>query len=147
MEPGARPANPNSPILAMHARYERLWHDHHVADVAGLATAETQEGHHRKIDFEQAMAALEAESDALRVAILYQVPGTHAEAAVLQFYIAQAVDDTDERETAAVRVAVDALLDFMACDQSNRGESLSRMMTQVAGYASKRRRARTGGEA
>lgn len=122
-----------SPILSMHARYE--------ANMAEYAVTEKAEYDARKARdddanaFERALQTLCREADALRAAILYQVPDTWAEATILQFHITNAYDMIATADAApgddaiALSVAIDTLFDFMCCevqqDHSEVGPSFS----------------------
>ncbi len=84
--PFASAATKPSPILAMHSRYVAAWEGFNRIDVAETALdkndrADWSLGYH----YQTAKDANNAETDALRQAILYQVPTTWVEAMVLQF--------------------------------------------------------------
>ena len=135
-----------SPLLAMHARYEAAWEEYNTVDTAQLKLNDKNEAERcLKFRYSDALKANNAETDALRLAILYQVPTTWQEALVLQYHINSATDlhtllPEDERR--ALEVASDTLLDFM-CDEVDHDEE-DGIFHRSECIVSDRRRFRTG---
>ncbi len=70
-------AAPASPILAMHARYEAAWQEYNRIDTASTALDKSDPADELLgFKYQRAETANNAETDALRQAILYQVPTT-----------------------------------------------------------------------
>ena len=70
----------------MHARYEAAWEEYNNIDTAQLKLNDRNEAERcLKFRYSDALKANNAETDALRLAILYQVPTTWQEALVLQY--------------------------------------------------------------
>ena len=106
-----------SPILAMHARYEAAQAAYTTLDNAQSATRRGAAADSSyTLAVETGMTRADAESDALRTAILYQVPNTAEEALILQYHVWIAVDlygqDAPDLDRAAMLTAIDALFDF-----------------------------------
>lgn len=132
-----------SAILAMHRQYEAAWEAHHTVDKAKLRLGK-DEGRQEGI-FERAMSLDVAEGDALRLAILYQVPTTWVEAMVLQYhiYIEQGMGSAEPWPD-ALEVAIETLFDFFACEIDADHEEIGRMFQSSANLVYERRHARTG---
>ena len=135
-----------SPILALHARYEAAWAEYNRIDDA-RTTLDTQNREDRIVDFryEEAMAVSGAEANALRVAILYQVPTTWQEAMILQFHIWSVFEPENPgtaNEQSAMATAIDTLFDFM-CDEIEHEDVEGQFQTGEH-LVSQRRRNRTG---
>jgi hypothetical protein len=97
--------------------------------------------------YEEAKRANNAETDALRQAILYQVPTAWPEAMILLFHIHVASDLTDKptkEERAATHTALDTLLDFMCCEVDQDHEALGKHFQASANIVFDKRRYRTG---
>ncbi len=149
--PGTAPAKSetnSSPILAMQHRYDAAWQEYNRIDVAATAL---RKDHPDDLSLEFAyrdgMTTNNAETDALRPAILYQVPTTWVEAMVLQFHINIAHDLVDEpsvEDRAALATAMDTLLDFMCCEVDQDHEALGRQFQTSANMVFDKRRYRTG---
>ena len=95
--------------------------------------------------YDDAMKVNAGETDALRLAILYQVPITPQEALVLQYHTHGASDPdlmatSDERD--ALSVANDTLFDYR-CDETDHDDS-DGMFQSAEHIVSERRRFRTG---
>lgn len=161
--PGARPANPDtntaldaiavsprSPILAMHLRYEAAWEEYNAIERSEMEL--TKDDHAAKLRHEYASKANNAETDALRLAILYQVPDTYAEAMILQYHIVNGYDLTqgapptkaESTEAEAVKIAIDTLFDFLACKNNDDHEALGTSFKHSAMRVFRSRRLRTG---
>ena len=139
-------ATATSPILAMHARYEAAWAEFIIIEDARMKLDPKDRDEsalaHR---YDDAMKVNAGETDALRLAILYQVPTTRQEALVLQYHAHGAADPdlmttSDERD--ALSVASDTLFDFH-CDETDHDDS-DGMFQSAEHIVSERRRFRTG---
>lgn len=116
----SKPQNPTSALMAMHHRYEQSIAEYDVIDTAH----QTAKGNDDSEAFllENAGQTSVREADALRLAILYQVPAAIPEAAVLQFHISTMHDmiegctERRENEEDALKVAIQTLFDFLACE-------------------------------
>ncbi|HEX8445833.1 MAG TPA: hypothetical protein VF649_04390, partial [Sphingomonas sp.] len=94
---------------------------YNVLDTAKLALGDDEADKFRAARYDEAMTMSEAETDALRTALLYQVPTTWADALILQYHIYLAHDlytpgKEPPYERAALIVAIDTLFDFMATE-------------------------------
>jgi hypothetical protein len=138
-----------SPIMAMHTRYEET--------MAEFGVIEKAENDARKRRDESEAAALERgsrascrEADALRTAILHQVPDSWTEAMALQFHIVNAFDlligctEPPEFEQEALQTAIDTLFDFMCCEVEADHEQVGLSFRDGANRAFFQRRRRTG---
>lgn len=143
---GATNLDHTSPIIAMHVRYETAWLEYNRIDDADIALDKsTDAGKSLTYRYHDAEQANTGETDALRLAILYQVPTTWLEAMILQFHIHIAFDPDDsstDENRAAISVAIDTLLDFMCGEIDHDG--LGRQFQNSARLVSNRRRFRTG---
>lgn len=137
-----------SPILAIHARYEAAWEQFNQIDTASTALDKSDPADDLLgFKYQTAETANNAETDALRQAILYQVPTTWPEAMVLLFHIHVASDLTDKptkEERAATQTALDTLLDFMCCEVDQDHEALGKHFQVGANIVFDKRRYRTG---
>ncbi|RYG86128.1 MAG: hypothetical protein EON59_10695, partial [Alphaproteobacteria bacterium] len=121
-----------SPILAIHKRYEDATNDYDAAERAE-SKAKLEQDTDLEFSADVAMRKISREQDALRIAILYQVPTNWKEALILQFHIMclsdmmigseRAGPDVGE-EGAALQVAIDTLFDFMCCEVTEEGSDL-----------------------
>lgn len=149
--PGTAPANSkasSSPILVMHSRYVAAWEEYTRIDKAATALGKNEPAD-LKLEFayRDGMTANNGETDALRLAILYQVPTTWVEAMVLQFHISisyELVDEPSTEDRAVLRSAIDTLFDFMCCEVDQDHEALGHGFQQAAIIAFDKRRYRTG---
>lgn len=137
-----------SPILTMHARYEAAWAEYNAIDEARTAIATSKDGD-RQLDFRyaDAMKASSAETDALRLAIFYQLPTSWQEAMVLQFHIYSTFDAGQvgpEDEQLAINTAVETLFDFMCCEVEADHERLGNQFQIGANLVFDKRRYRAG---
>ncbi len=145
--PGGAELPSVSPILAMHARYEVAVEEHHRLDVARSALEKSKEDHALCCRYSAAMNKSMAETDALRRAILYQVPETWPEALVLARHIHVAHDMEDapsEEDKAALQTAIDTLFDFMCCEVDQDHEALGPQFQTSANLVFFARRLRRG---
>lgn len=120
----SKPQTPEAPsvLMAMHHRYEQTQLEYEIIDSAHQEAKENDDSEVHQL--ENAGQASVREADALRIAILYQVPVTTAEAAVLQYHIYTTHDlidgcsDRREPEEEALKVAIRALFDFLCCEMT-----------------------------
>ena len=145
MSAAITPAAP-SPLVAMHARYEAAWEEYSTIDTAQLKLNDKNETERcLKFRYSDALKANNAETDALRLAILYQVPTTWQEALVLQYHVHSTADphsDLTDDEKNALEIGLDTLFDFM-CDEVAHGED-DGIFHRAECIVSDRRRYRTG---
>jgi hypothetical protein len=135
-----------SPIVVLHQRYE-------------AATAEYQLIEKAERDSEDAFKIQQArragksscrETDALRLAILHQVPADWADTAILQYHIIDAFDmlvncdDYPEADREALQTAIDTVFDFMCCEMAVDHERFGAAFKEGAQRAYFSRRFRTG---
>jgi hypothetical protein len=91
------------------------------------------------------MQRSQAESEALHLAILFQVPTTWPEALVLQYHVHNAADpytELNDTEKRALEVGLDTLFDFM-CDEIDH-EERDGIFQRAECLVSERRQLRTG---
>ena len=137
--------------MALHARYEQAWEEYKSIDTAKSDLPEDgppSEAHGRKCQLEEAMETNSRETDALRQALLYQVPTTQTEALVLAEHLHTTFGLTDDFnkegdvDRLAFETGFDTLLDFLF------GESSEVIPGYNIGQSEKivqmRRRLRTG---
>lgn len=111
-----------SVLLSMHKRYEQACAEYEITSAAAQEAREVDD--RRFIRLEIGHRDATSEADALRVAILYQVPRDLAEAAILQFHIGTMHDMIDNcegrqgHEEDALKTAIQTLFDFLACEMS-----------------------------
>ena len=108
-------------ILALHSRWEANNVEYELIDSHDLAR-DDMSGHGKR---ERAMNASQREEEALRAAILTQVPDSHADALVLMFHTrieqdlqansSDAAKPSDDARAILI-MAVDTVFDFMACE-------------------------------
>ncbi len=148
--PGTAPAKSEvttSPILAMHRRFEAAWQEYNQTVDASRALGKSRDDEVLEYHYQTAKLVNNTETDALRQAILYQVPTTWPEAMILLYHIRVAFDLTDKpspEEYAATEVALDTLLDFMCCEVDQDHEAIGKQFQMSANFAFDRRRYRTG---
>ncbi|GHH16128.1 hypothetical protein GCM10008023_19780 [Sphingomonas glacialis] len=109
-------------LQALHARFEANNAEYNVIEAARPADHDLAE--RGKID--RATSANEYEADALRFAILTQVPDSHPDALVLMFHIrleqdaqAHSAVPPSNREKSILATAIDTLFDFHACESES----------------------------
>lgn len=139
-----------SPILSMHARYEQTMAEYNIVDQAEGAARKDDDDYHQS-RYSQALKALTRETDALRVAILHQVPVIWKEVMILQFHIVNAFDmhancagEPPEAEKEALQTAIDTVFDFMCCEIDTDHEKVGAAFQDGASHALWKRRYRTG---
>lgn len=151
------PTNPASsaavmtPIATMHARYEAAWaEDMRLEEAENALDDRSAAAETLKHRYDEAREKLGHETDALKVAILYQVPKSWADAIILQFHIwsmadlLASTDDRPEPEDRALLIAIDTLFDFMACELADIDhEAIGKMFKDGTMLAWRRRRTRT----
>lgn len=128
----SKPQTPASALMAMHKRYEQAQVEYENIDTARQTAKDNDDS--EAFLLENAGTTSIKEADALRMAILYQVPMDIAEAAVLQFHISNMHDmiegcaERPENEEDALAVAIQTLFDFLACEMKQDHEE------HVGGY-------------
>lgn len=142
----------NSLILALHARYEQAWGEYNRLEEARAAWAKAKppsEEHSRKYQIESAQSESQREIDALRLALLHQVPTNWQEALVLADHVHTALAITDSFDTdrndperSAFETGFDTLLDFMFGEIDHEGIG-GYQMEQAEKIVRERRRFRT----
>lgn len=138
-----------SPILAMHQRYEATMAEYLVIEKAE-SRARKERDENTEGAMSRAMRASCRETDALRTAILHQVPDSWTEAMVLQFHVVNAFDmmagctDYPEYEQEALQTGIDTLFDFMCCEVDADHERVGRNFQDGANRVFFNRRRRTG---
>ena len=147
--------------LALHARYEIAWLQHQAIEArtigqkARIATAEQelQQGMRElQYSLEEADRVNQIEVDALRVAILFQMPTTWQEALVLAYHIHNSYDlrdpeHTSDLEKQALQTGLDLLLDFMFGEiDHDQMDCCGTQMLNLANIVYDRRHTRLGGE-
>lgn len=138
-----------SPIMAMHQRYEEAMAEYNVVDDADLQLGGDNADKQLGRSYLDAKRTNAAETTALRVAILYQVPDSWVDAMILQFHIYVATDmavndSINEEERNGLTIAIGTLFDFLCCEVRQDHESLGGQFQSSAQLAFFRRRYRTG---
>lgn len=135
-----------STILPIHARYEASCSEFDAIDDA----CGGEEAAGDKIKFDNAIAASLAEQNALRRAILFQVPGSYPEAMILAYHASEAYDLTincdgvDRELQEAVDVALCTLFDYLCCETQQDHGVLGKRFQGAANRVFFQRRYRTG---
>jgi hypothetical protein len=138
-----------SPTMAMHKRYEETMAEYRVVE---NAEREARDGKDETdaLLLGNALKDLTRETDAVRVAILHQVPDSWAEAMVLQFHIVAAHDlhascaTAPDGEVEVVQTAIETLFDFMCCEIDQNHAALGDAFQTEANRVFFKRRRRTG---
>ena len=152
----AKQTHNTSLILALHARYEKVWNEHGLIEAKRFGVAaeiainkgDDKDGYSRKFRLEEAMSRNEEESKAVRLALLHQVPTTWQEALILAMHV-WGIDAMDEQahaeERAAASIGMDTLLDFMSGEIAYDGlEFGGHQLLDACNIVYERRRLRTG---
>lgn len=141
-----------SALLAMHQRYEVATGEFDAIDCArsSLRDSDDDEAVSLRRQYDEGCSSSIGETDALRTAILFQVPQDATDAAILQYHIANAFDMMEscevypKHEQEALSTAISTLFDYtcrMACDaQQPAGVAFAYSVA----WASRKRRYRTG---
>lgn len=114
---------PASIIATLHARYEASMAEYSAIDTADTRLTEDRADRMLGYRYADAMKASDSEHDALRSAILYQVPDTWIEAMILLYHIRVQHDLTtlsagaSEAERLALDTAIDTLFDFLVASK------------------------------
>lgn len=149
----SKPRTPTSALMAMHRRYEQAQAEYDIIDTAHQTAKDG--GDNEAFLLEDAGQTSVREADALRMAILYQVPADIPEAAVMQFHIATMHDmiegctERREPEEEALKVAIQTLCDFLACEMKEDHEQYAGASFRneaVRAYFARRRRTGELGE-
>ncbi|HVL77879.1 MAG TPA: hypothetical protein VM346_01175 [Sphingomicrobium sp.] len=136
-------------ILALHARYEAAWDEYNRLDNAKLALDESVEEERRlSFRYDDAMRRNQEEVDALRVAILLQVPSTDEELSILAFHMWSLYDSDSETasgiEKRALEEGLNSTFDYLVGEGRCEMDRLGRQFANGASLAFDRRRFRTG---
>ncbi|KQS04522.1 hypothetical protein ASG11_09895 [Sphingomonas sp. Leaf357] len=134
-------------INALHTRFEQA-----SAELVTVSNAESEARTHgsarERWEAEAAMHVLGREIDALRMALLYQVPDTRREAMTLQFHIVGAAHDQTgggvDLQAEALLIATDTLFDFLCCETDEDHEAIGPEFRDEANRVFFKRRMRTG---
>lgn len=137
-----------SPILAMHARYEANEAEYETIDEAAMRLGNSDADRALMHRYKDAMTTSERECDALRRAILFQVPDTMAEAAIFQFHIhiqydLIATSTADDPDRDALTTAIDTLFDFMVSELGSDQDAIGPRFKDGAERVRQLRRFRT----
>ncbi|WP_267386149.1 hypothetical protein [Sphingomonas sp. GC_Shp_3] len=138
----------SSLIAALHARYEAAQAECHAVDLA--ETSARRQSEDAADCYRNACKTLMQEADALRDAILHQVPDTWSEALILQFHILCAHDQRinedapDDAGAALVQLAINTLFDFMCAEVRTDVAQIGAAIAETAARISRARRLRTG---
>lgn len=137
----------SSAIKRRHSkRYEQTMAEYLVVELAENGADDEIE----KAQLRRACQDSCRETEALRTAILYQVPSNLAEAAIVQFHVTCAFDmmvnceDYPEAEREALTTAIDTLFDFLCCEMKGDHEQIGASFSYGAIRAHDNRRHRTG---
>jgi hypothetical protein len=136
-------------ILDLHARYEAAWAEFNVAEAAQPAKPKNGDSPDFKLYFrlEDGMHRNSRETDALRLAILYQVPATDEEATVLAFHCWGLFDPASsptKDETHAIEEGLNSIFDYLVSEGRADMDKMGAQFTHGALIAFDRRRYRTG---
>jgi hypothetical protein len=147
-------------ILAIHARWERIWEDYAKIDKAQPRKPEVRPDllpGGRDPEFEAqlneyfrckaGLEAMEREADHLRLALLYEVPSTDEELTILSHHIQEAFDYGEglkEPERLAIREALNSCFDYLICENRAEIDGHGQGFRNSAMWAFHRRRYRTG---
>lgn len=146
----APPAAP-TPIATLHCLYELAVAADMKIEIADNALKGADPANEAvAARYEEARKKIGAETDALRFALLYQVPETWADAVILQFHLWEladllaSADVRPEDEDAALLVGSETLFDFMVAmlPEAER-DALGRAFQMGTKLALSRRRTRT----
>lgn len=138
------PAAP-SVILAMHARYEAAWSEYNRIDAAKTA-ARNDPDSSRSFSYARGLCDNNLETDLLRHAVLFQVPSSDEELAVLAFH-AWGVFDHDqstEEDNLALEQALVSIFDYLVGEGRGGIKKLGPQFNAGAQIVFHRRRYRTG---
>jgi hypothetical protein len=142
---GLKQPSPSSTIRVLHASYEAAYAAYNALDAANQDLGSTTPDRKRSYGIEVAMTSAVAEADALRIAILRQVPGDMVDAEILLFHIHTAVEMGSEGEQSrALATAVSTVFDFMCCEVDQDHEQLGQQFQSATLQVFEARRLRTG---
>lgn len=133
-------------ITTLHRRYEQTMAEYLVIERAETAASDEIE----EAGFRRACQDSVRETEALRMAILHQVPTDLTDAAILQFHVTCAYDmainceDQPEAEREALTTAIDTLFDFLCCELKVDHQQVGASFKDGAIRAHFNRRHRTG---
>jgi hypothetical protein len=129
------------PILALHARHEACRRE---AEAIDRARDDHQSDAEVSAGLADAAAANRAELDALREALLRQVPNGWSDALILAYHLAAGLTDIPAGDGAALRLASESLFDFMASVVDLDHEPLGERFQSATVRALRRRHLRAG---
>jgi hypothetical protein len=138
--------NATTIISTLHRRYEQTMAEYLVIEAAEDAAEDEIE----KAGFRRACQDSVRETEAIRMAILYQVPTDLTDAAILQFHVTCAYDmainceDQPEAEREALTIAIDTLFDFLCGELQVDHQQVGPSFKYGATRALRQRRHRTG---
>jgi hypothetical protein len=107
------PALKPSTLLTLHARWEAAMEEHNRIDEHHLALRRDE--HRSEIHCSRGIAANQRECGALRLAILYQVPDTNEELAILSYHawsVTEAETEQSDEDRYAIEAAITSIFDF-----------------------------------
>ncbi|MDB5583363.1 MAG: hypothetical protein JWR80_8539 [Bradyrhizobium sp.] len=141
---------PASVIRAMHTRFEQANAEYDRIDAA--QTALNRAGDRLEaLRYDRALRENQTETDALRRAILLQVPDSWTDALILQYHIwleqdlqASSDDKPSDADSSALLLAIDTLFDFMACEVQADHAAIGQAFQQGCNLVHFQRRHRTG---
>lgn len=138
--------HPDTIISTLHRRYEETMAEYQFIEQAENAATDAFE----EAGYRRACQDSCRETDALRAAILHQVPTNPTDAAILQFHITCAFDiainseDQPAAERETLTTAIDTLFDFLCCELEVEHEHIGSSFKGGAMRAFSQRRHRTG---
>lgn len=139
-----------STIRVLHARYEENETGYVAIDHADMERAKDAAGQMLGCRYRDALKESSAASEALRLAILFQVPTDRTDALILQYHIrvqhdlnANNSSENPAQDKLALDLAIDALFVFMARDLADHAQIGTHLAAGVR-QASQRRDFRTG---
>ena len=146
----AQPTPAVSLIAALHARYEATQTEYAAVAHADMAKSRERENTRDAQHYGTALLTSEHESDALRNAILFQVPDSWSDALILQYHIVCAHDmyaavmKPNEADYELLQTAIDTLFDFMCTEVRADAGEIGPAFKYGAERAFSLRRLRTG---
>ena len=147
------PERKPSVIMALHSRYEAAFAEYQAverAEMMGRRQGATDDRETAVMHYRDAEKTLDLETDAIRNAILFQVPETWTEEMVLQYHIYCAhdlyanADKPDDGDIERLGLAIDTLFDFMCCSVNVAHEEIGLTFKDAAERVLMKRRLRTG---
>lgn len=144
-------------ISALHSRYEAIQAEYQPIEKAEYELSdEPSDGEigQQLARFRSAIKTLCEEEDAVRNAILFQVPDSQSDALILQYHIVCAADlyagapEQNEADNRRLQLAIETLFDFMSCEIETEGQTVPSAIGATLAASATRvfnaRRLRTG---